>query len=295
MEKKEPWLGSRHATEAVLKRHDIHVRKRYGQNFLTDAGVLGRIVRAAGITEDDFVIEIGPGIGTLTQYLSYAAGRVYAVEIDRDLIPVLTEDTLAGFGNVTVVNDDILKVDLQKLVNDENGGRPVKIAANLPYYITTPVLMEILEKGIPFESVTVMVQKEVADRMQAKPGTKDYGALSVAVQYYTVPEIAEIVPPECFVPRPNVSSAVICLKKRTGAEMVRAEDEKLMFSLVKAAFSKRRKTLYNCLRGSEDVGLTNEQAAAVIEAAGLKDNVRGEELSALEFVALSDAAGRILS
>ncbi|MDO4622319.1 MAG: 16S rRNA (adenine(1518)-N(6)/adenine(1519)-N(6))-dimethyltransferase RsmA [Eubacteriales bacterium] len=284
--KTRPWLGEPSRTIEILQKYGFRFQKKYGQNFLIDTGVLDRIVRAAEIDEEDTVMEIGPGIGTLTQYLAYAAGKVCAVEIDRNLIPIL-EDTLSGWDNVTVINEDVLKLDIEKLVQEQNGGRPIKVVANLPYYITTPILMELLEKNIPFESITVMVQKEVAERMQAEPGTKDYGALSLAVQYYTVPEIMTIVPPNCFIPRPQVGSAVIRLTRRTDNKIA-VKDEKLMFRLIRASFLQRRKTLMNGLRNSQELSYTKEQAEAAIAAAGLPAGVRGEKLSLEQFAALAD-------
>lgn len=285
--KKEPWLGTPAATIEVLQKYGFHFQKKFGQNFLIDPHVLQRIVEAAEIGEDDCVIEIGPGIGTLTQYLAYAARQVYAVEIDRNLIPIL-EDTLSDWDNVTVISNDILKVDLNRFVEEHNGGKPVKIVANLPYYITTPILMELLEKKVPVESITVMVQKEVADRMEAEAGTPEYGALSLAVQYYTVPKTAANVPPNCFIPRPQVGSAVIRLTARTDNKIV-VKDEALMFRLIRASFSNRRKTLLNGLRNSDELDFTKEEVEAAIASVGLRPDIRGEKLTLEEFAALADA------
>ncbi len=287
--RKKPWLGTPDGTIPVLQKYGFRFQKKYGQNFLIDPHVLERIVAAAGVGETDCVVEIGPGIGTLTQYLAYHAERVFAVEIDQNLIPILA-DTLADWDNVTVINEDILKVDIQKLIDENNQGRPVKVVANLPYYITTPILMELLEKHIPFESITVMVQKEVAERMQADPGTKDYGALSLAVQYYTNPEIVANVPPNCFIPRPNVGSAVIRLTAKDEARRVQVQDEKLMFRLIRAAFAQRRKTLMNCLRNSQELSYTKEEAELLIRKAGLPEGIRGEKLSLEDFARLADCA-----
>ena len=289
--KNAPWLGDPGRTIEVLQKYGFHFQKKYGQNFLIDTRVLDRIVEAAGITEDDVVIEIGPGIGTLTQYLAHAAGRVFAVEIDRNLLPIL-EDTLSDWDNVTVINADILKLDLMELIGKEARGCSVKVVANLPYYITTPILMELLEKHIPVESITVMVQKEVAERMQAGPGTKDYGALSLAVQYYTHPQICANVPPNCFIPRPQVGSAVIRLTARTD-DRVQVDDEHLLFTVIRAAFSQRRKTLQNALRNSSELSLGKDAALAAIRAAGFPETIRGEALTLEEFARLSDEIGRL--
>lgn len=286
-----PWLGNAKATAGVLKKFGIHTKKKYGQNFLTDERVLDRIIEAAEITKDDFVLEIGPGIGTLTQYLSAAAGEVMAVEVDSSLLPVL-EETLAGFDNVTVINDDILKTDLKKIAEEKNGGRPIKIVANLPYYITTPIIMGILESHAPVSSQTFMVQKEVAERMAAGPGGKEYGALSLAVQYYCTAELNANVPPNCFIPRPDVWSTVITLKTRE--EKIPVTDEALLFKVIKASFAMRRKTLVNCLKGSKELNLTREEAERLLEDAGLNLNIRGEALTLEEFADLTDrlASGR---
>ncbi|MCR4654430.1 MAG: 16S rRNA (adenine(1518)-N(6)/adenine(1519)-N(6))-dimethyltransferase RsmA [Eubacterium sp.] len=286
--KKEPWLGNPANTIEILQKYGFRFQKKFGQNFLIDPHVLEKIVRAADISEDDCVMEIGPGIGTLTQYLARYAREVFAVEIDKNLIPILTEDTLKDWDNVTVINEDCLKVDMKQLVEEHNGGKPVKVVANLPYYITTPILMELLEKHVPFESITVMVQKEVADRMQAGPGSKDYGALSLAVQYYTVPEIMANVPPNCFIPRPNVGSAVIRLKGRTEENRVQVQDEHLMFRLIRASFAQRRKTLMNGLRNSQELDFSKEEIEKVIRDCGLPAAVRGEALTLEQFAQLAD-------
>ncbi|MDD3278473.1 MAG: 16S rRNA (adenine(1518)-N(6)/adenine(1519)-N(6))-dimethyltransferase RsmA [Lachnospiraceae bacterium] len=287
MDRPVPVLGNPQNTIAVLQKYGFNFQKKFGQNFLIDTHVLDKIVRAADIKEDDFVVEIGPGIGTLTQYLAYHAREVCAVEIDQNLIPIL-EDTLQAYDNVTVVNEDILKVDLKRLAEEKNGGKPIKIVANLPYYITTPIIMGLFEKHVPVESVTVMVQKEVADRMQSGPGTKDYGALSLAVQYYAAPYIAANVPPNCFMPRPNVGSAVICLTLHEKPP-VQARDEKLMFQLIRASFNQRRKTLVNGITNFQGLFYSKEQVACAIEQCGLSPSIRGEKLTLAQFAALSDA------
>lgn len=283
---KEPWLGQPAETIAILQKYSFVFRKQFGQNFLIDTHVLDKIIDAAGITEDDFVIEIGPGIGTLTQYLAYHAREVLAVEIDHDLIPILS-DTLAAYDNVHVINEDILKVDIRGMIEKYNGGRKAKVVANLPYYITTPIIMELLEKRIPVESITVMVQKEVAMRMQAGPGNKDYGALSLAVQYYAEPYLAANVPPNCFMPRPKVGSAVIRLTCHDEAP-VQVMDEHQMFRLIRASFNQRRKTLFNGLRNAVDVNYSAEEIKEAIAACGFSPSVRGEALTLAEFAGLSD-------
>ena len=283
---KEPTLGSPQNTIAVLQKYNFVFQKKFGQNFLIDTHVLDKIIRSAEITKDDFVLEIGPGIGTMTQYLACAAGKVVAVEIDRALIPILA-DTLDGYDNVTVINEDVLKVDIAKLAEEQNGGRPIKIVANLPYYITTPIIMGLFEKNVPIKSITVMVQKEVADRMQVGPGTKDYGALSLAVQYYAKPYIVANVPPNCFMPRPKVGSAVICLE-RYEEPPVQVKDERLMFRIIRASFNQRRKTLANGLKNSPELDFTKEEIEAAIETLGKGASVRGEALTLEEFARLSD-------
>ena len=283
---KEPTLGSPQNTIAVLQKYNFVFQKKFGQNFLIDTHVLDKIIRSAEITKDDFVLEIGPGIGTMTQYLACAAGKVVAVEIDRALIPILA-DTLDGYDNVTVINEDVLKVDIAKLAEEQNGGRPIKVVANLPYYITTPIIMGLFEKNVPIKSITVMVQKEVADRMQVGPGTKDYGALSLAVQYYAKPYIVANVPPNCFMPRPKVGSAVIRLE-RYEEPPVQVKDEKLMFRIIRASFNQRRKTLANGLKNSPELDFTKEDIEAAIETLGKGVSVRGEALTLEEFARLSD-------
>lgn len=283
---KKPTLGNPQNTIAVLQKYNFVFQKKFGQNFLIDEHVLDKIIRAADIGPDDFVLEIGPGIGTMTQYLSCAAGKVVAVEIDRALIPIL-EDTLEGFENVRVINEDILKVDIGKLAREENGGRPIKVVANLPYYITTPIIMGLFENYVPIQSITVMVQKEVADRMQVGPGTKDYGALSLAVQYYAKPYIAANVPPNCFMPRPKVGSAVIRLD-RYEKPPVEVSDEKMMFRLIRASFNQRRKTLANGLKNSPELDFTKEEIEQAIASLGKGPSVRGEVLTLEEFAALTD-------
>ncbi|HJC92327.1 MAG TPA: 16S rRNA (adenine(1518)-N(6)/adenine(1519)-N(6))-dimethyltransferase RsmA [Candidatus Mediterraneibacter excrementigallinarum] len=283
---KEPTLGNPQNTIAVLQKYNFVFQKKFGQNFLIDTHVLDKIIRAAEITKDDFVLEIGPGIGTMTQYLACAAGKVAAVEIDRALIPIL-EDTLDGYDNVTIINNDILKVDIAKLAEEENGGRPIKVVANLPYYITTPIIMGLFEKHVPLKSITVMVQKEVADRMQTGPGSKDYGALSLAVQYYAEPYIVANVPPNCFMPRPKVGSAVIRLE-RYEEPPVKVRDEKMMFRIIRASFNQRRKTLANGLKNSAELDFTKEEIESAIGALGKGASVRGEALTLEEFAKLSD-------
>ena len=284
----KPYLGNPPETIAVLNRYKFAFQKKFGQNFLIDTHVLERIIDEAGITPDDFVLEIGPGIGTMTQYLACAAREVVAVEIDKVLIPILEGDTLKAFDNVTVINEDILKVDINKLVEEKNGGRPIKVVANLPYYITTPIIMGLFESHVPIESITIMVQKEVADRMKTGPGSKEYGALSLAVQYYANPEIVANVPPNCFMPRPNVGSAVIRLTRHE-TPVVDVKDEKLMFRIIRASFNQRRKTLVNGLKNSGEINFTKEQIEAAITAIDKPLTIRGEALTLAEFAALSNA------
>lgn len=284
----KPYLGNPQETIAVLNRYKFAFQKKFGQNFLIDTHVLERIIDEAGITPDDFVLEIGPGIGTMTQYLACAAREVVAVEIDKVLIPILEGDTLKAFDNVTVINEDILKVDINKLVEEKNGGRPIKVVANLPYYITTPIIMGLFESYVPIESITIMVQKEVADRMKTGPGSKEYGALSLAVQYYANPEIVANVPPNCFMPRPNVGSAVIRLTRHE-TPVVDVKDEKLMFRIIRASFNQRRKTLVNGLKNSGEINFTKEQIEAAITAIDKPLTIRGEALTLAEFAALSNA------
>ena len=283
---REPTLGNPQNTIAVLQKYQFHFQKKFGQNFLIDTHVLDKIIRSAEITKDDMVLEIGPGIGTMTQYLACAAGKVVAVEIDKNLIPIL-EDTLSGYENVQIINEDVLKVDLTELSKKENGGRPIKVVANLPYYITTPIIMGLFENHVPLKSITVMVQKEVADRMQVGPGTKDYGALSLAVQYYARPYIVANVPPNCFMPRPKVGSAVIRLERHE-TPPVQGEDEKLMFRIIRASFNQRRKTLANGLKNSPELDFSREEIEAAIESLGKGASVRGEALTLEEFAALSN-------
>ena len=284
----KPYLGNPQETIAVLNRYKFAFQKKFGQNFLIDTHVLERIIDEAGITPDDFVLEIGPGIGTMTQYLACAAREVVAVEIDKVLIPILEGDTLKAFDNVTVINEDILKVDINKLVEEKNGGRPIKVVANLPYYITTPIIMGLFESHVPIESITIMVQKEVADRMKTGPGSKEYGALSLAVQYYANPEIVANVPSNCFMPRPNVGSAVIRLTRHE-TPVVDVKDEKLMFRIIRASFNQRRKTLVNGLKNSGEINFTKEQIEAAITAIDKPLTIRGEALTLAEFAALSNA------
>ena len=281
-------LGNPKETIAILNKYGFNFQKKFGQNFLIDTHVLEKIIRAADITKDDCVLEIGPGIGTMTQYLCENAGKVIAVEIDKNLIPILTEDTLAAYDNVKVINSDVLKLDLKKLAEEENDGRPMKVVANLPYYITTPIIMGLFEAGVPLASITVMVQKEVADRMQAGPGSKDYGALSLAVQYYAEPYIAANVPPNCFMPRPNVGSAVIRLTLH-GEPPVEVTDEKLLFKLIRASFAQRRKTLVNGLTNSPELSFTKDEVIKALEACGYSPTIRGEALTLQEFAKLANA------
>ena len=283
---KEPTLGNPQNTIAVLQKYNFSFQKKFGQNFLIDTHVLDKIIASAEITKDDMVLEIGPGIGTMTQYLACAAGKVVAVEIDKTLIPIL-EDTLSEYDNVQIINQDVLKVNLAKLAEEENGGKPIKVVANLPYYITTPIIMGLFENHVPLKSITVMVQKEVADRMQVGPGTKDYGALSLAVQYYAKPYIVANVPPNCFMPRPKVGSAVIRLE-RYEEPPVQVTDEKLMFRIIRASFNQRRKTLVNGLKNSPEIQFSKEEIEAAIETLGKGASVRGEALTLEEFARLSN-------
>ena len=279
-------LGIPQKTIEILQKYNFRFQKKFGQNFLIDTYVLERIISEAGITKDDFVLEIGPGIGTMTQYLCENAREVMAVEIDDNLIPILA-DTLSAYDNVTVVNEDILKLDIAKVAKEHNGGRPIKVVANLPYYITTPIIMGLFESHVPLESITVMVQKEVADRMQSGPGTKDYGALSLAVQFYSKAEIVANVPANCFMPRPNVGSAVIrltCHEERP----VDVKDENFMFKIIRASFNQRRKTLQNGLNNASNLNVNKEQVVAALEKMGLPATVRGEALSLEQFAALSN-------
>ena len=278
-------LGNIKNTLQVLDKYGFSFQKKFGQNFLIDAHVLEKIVDAAEITKDDCVLEIGPGIGTMTQYLCERAGWVFAVEIDKNLIPIL-EDTLSEYDNVKVINEDVLKLDIQKLADEENGGKPIKVVANLPYYITTPIVMGLLEGGVPLKSITMMIQKEVADRMQVGPGTKDYGALSLAVQYYSKPSVICQVSPECFIPKPGVGSSVIRLECYD-VPPVEVRDDKNMFKLIRAAFNQRRKTLTNAISNG-GLGISREQCAEALRNMGLSETIRGEALTLEQFAALSD-------
>ena len=282
-----PYLGNPKYTIEVLQKYGFVFQKRFGQNFLIDTHVLERIIEASEITKDDFVLEIGPGIGTMTQYLAASARKVFAVEIDKALIPIL-EDTLKEFDNVQVINQDILKVDIKKLAEEHNDGKPIKVVANLPYYITTPIIMGLFESQVPIDSITVMVQKEVADRMKVGPGTKDYGALSLAVQYYAEPYIVANVPPNCFMPRPKVGSAVIRLTRHEKPP-VEVADEKLMFRLIRASFNQRRKTLANGLNNSPELSYSKEEIQQTIEKCGFKAGIRGEALTLEDFAKLANA------
>lgn len=282
-----PYLGNPKYTIEVLQKYGFVFQKRFGQNFLIDTHVLEKIIRESEITKDDFVLEIGPGIGTMTQYLADSAREVTAVEIDDALIPIL-QDTLKEWNNVTVIHGDILKTDIRKIAEEKNNGKPIKVVANLPYYITTPIIMGLFESQVPVESITVMVQKEVADRMQTGPGSKDYGALSLAVQYYADPEIVANVPPNCFMPRPKVGSAVIRLRRHQ-TPPVQVQDEKLMFRLIRASFNQRRKIMANGLKNSQELNYTKEQIEKAIADCGIPLNIRGEALTLEQFAALSNA------
>lgn len=280
-----PTLGNISGTLDVLKKYNFNFQKRFGQNFLIDSHILEKIISAAEITKEDCILEIGPGIGTMTQYLAESAGEVIAVEIDKSLIPIL-EDTLSGYDNVTIINQDILKVDIAKLVREKNNGKPIKVVANLPYYITTPIIMGLFESHVPLKNITIMVQKEVADRMQVGPGTKDYGALSLAVQYYARPEIVTYVSPSCFIPKPNVGSAVIRLERYQNPP-VEVADEAFLFRLIRAAFQQRRKTLANGIGNASDIPCSREQAQQALEELGFSVSIRGEALTLQEFASLS--------
>ena len=279
-------LSSPKKTIEIIQKYNFDFQKKFGQNFLIDSHVLQKIIDAAHITNDDFVLEIGPGIGTMTQYLSEHAKEVMAVEIDHNLIPILKE-TLAGYDNVEVLNEDILKVDIGKIAEEKNQGRPIKVVANLPYYITTPIIMGLFEKNVPMDSLTVMVQKEVAQRMQAVPGTKDYGALSLAVQFYAEPYIVANVPPNCFMPRPKVGSAVIRLTRYKDMP-IKVKNEKLMFSIIRASFNQRRKTLQNGINNSSALHFSKEQVVEALGEMELSPTIRGEALSLEQFARLSD-------
>ena len=283
-------LGNPQNTIEVLQKYRFNFQKKFGQNFLIDTHVLDKIIDASGVTEDDFVLEIGPGIGTMTQYLCERAREVVAVEIDKNLIPILS-DTLKNYSNVTVINEDILKLDICKLAEEKNQGKPIKVVANLPYYINTPIIMGLFESHVPIDSITIMVQKEVAERMQEGPGSKEYGALSLAVQYYAKPEIVANVPPNCFMPRPNVGSAVIRLTRHEKPP-VEVEDEKLMFRIIRASFNQRRKTLANGLNNSPEIHLPKEVIQESIVSLGVPENIRGEALSLEQFAELSNEIGQ---
>lgn len=280
-------LGNPTNTIAVLQKYNFNFQKKFGQNFLIDANILEKIIAAADVTKDDCVLEIGPGIGTMTQYLCENAREVVAVEIDKKLIPILQKDTLSSYNNVTLINDDILKVDINAIVQKKNDGKPIKVVANLPYYITTPIIMGLFEKQVPLESITIMVQKEVAQRMQVGVGTKDYGALSLAVQYYAKPEMMMIVPASCFMPRPNVDSAVIKLTRYNNPP-VSVTDEKKLFDIIHAAFNQRRKTLVNSLNNAMELNIKKEDVLSALETMGLPATIRGEALSLSQFAQLTD-------
>ena len=280
-------LGNPTNTIAILQKYDFNFQKKFGQNFLIDSNILENIIDAAEITKDDCVLEIGPGIGTMTQYLCENAREVVAVEIDKKLIPILENDTLAAYDNITIINEDILKVDINKIVQEKNDGKPIKVVANLPYYITTPIIMGLFESHVPLDSITIMVQKEVADRMQVGPGTKDYGALSLAVQYYAKPKVMLTVPASCFMPRPNVDSAVIKLTRYQDSP-VKAADERFMFDIIRASFNQRRKTLVNGLTNASGLKVTKEAVLAALEKMGLPATIRGEALTLVQFAQLSD-------
>lgn len=279
-------LGIPKNTIDILNKYGFVMQKKYGQNFLIDTHVLEKIVKSANITKEDFVLEIGPGIGTLTQYLCENAREVVAVEIDRNLIPILTE-TLSAYNNVTVLNEDILKVDIAALVQKYNDNKPIKVVANLPYYITTPIIMSLFENHVPLAGVTVMIQKEVADRIKAEPGSKDYGALSLAVQFYAKPDIVANVPPNCFLPRPKVGSAVINLIPYDNSPYS-VRDEKLLFSLIRASFNQRRKTLVNAVTNYEGLPFDKEFITKTLDAVGLPKDIRGEALGLEQFINIAN-------
>ena len=281
------YLGTPSATKEIINKYSFAFQKKFGQNFLIDSNVLESIIRGAEITKDDFVLEIGPGIGTMTQYLCEAARQVVAVEIDKMLIPIL-EDTLSEYDNVEVINQDVLKVDIKSLAEEKNNGKPIKVVANLPYYVTTPIIMGLFESGVPIDSITIMVQKEVADRMQTGPGSKDYGALSLAVQYYATAKVILNVSATCFMPRPNVDSAVIKLTRHK-EPTVNVADEKLMFKIIRASFNQRRKTLVNGLKNSPELSFSKEQIVKAIEKIGKPETIRGEALTLEEFAELANA------
>jgi 16S rRNA (adenine1518-N6/adenine1519-N6)-dimethyltransferase len=280
-------LGNPTNTIAVLEKHNFNFQKKFGQNFLIDSHILENIIESADVNKDDLVLEIGPGIGTMTQYLCENAREVIAVEIDKKLIPILENDTLSSYNNITIINEDILKVDINKLVQEKNNGKPIKVVANLPYYITTPIIMGLFESHVPIESITIMVQKEVAQRMQVGPGTKDYGALSLAVQYYAVPEIMLTVPASCFMPRPNVDSAVIRLTRHEKPP-VDVSDEKLMFDIIRASFNQRRKTLVNGLNNASNLNVTKDKVVNALHCMNLPETIRGEALTLEQFAELTN-------
>ncbi len=281
------YLGDPKQTIEVLNKYRFIFQKKFGQNFLIDTHVLEKIIRSAEITKDDLVLEIGPGIGTMTQYLCENAREVVAVEIDKNLIPILEQDTLSSYDNITIINEDILKVDINQIVKEKNEGKPIKVVANLPYYITTPIIMGLFEAHVPIDNITVMVQKEVADRMQSGPGSKDYGALSLAVQYYADPYIVANVPPNCFMPRPNVGSAVIRLTLHQDPP-IKVKNEKLLFRLIRASFNQRRKTLVNGLNNSPEISLSKEMISEAINELGVTATIRGEALTLEQFAKLAD-------
>lgn len=283
-------LGNVKNTAEVIQKYQFNFQKKFGQNFLIDSNILDKIIESAQLTKEDCVLEIGPGIGTMTQYLAEEAGEVVAVEIDKNLIPIL-EDTLSAYSNVTILNEDILKVDINKIVQEHNGGKPVKVVANLPYYITTPIIMALFESHVPLQSVTIMVQKEMADRMQVGPGTKDYGALSLAVQYYAKPEIITRVPASCFMPRPNVDSTVIRLT-RYEKPPVKVEEEAYLFAVIRASFNQRRKTLANGLTNAGNLGVNRQMVEETLAEMGLPAMIRGETLTLEQFADLSNRLGR---
>ena len=283
-------LGNTKNTAEIIGKYQFHFQKKFGQNFLIDSNILDKIIKSAQLTKDDCVLEIGPGIGTMTQYLAEQAGEVVAVEIDKNLIPIL-EDTLSDYSNVTILNEDILKVDISKIVEERNAGKPIKVVANLPYYITTPIIMALFESHVPLLSVTIMVQKEMADRMQVGPGTKDYGALSLAVQYYAKPEIITRVPASCFMPRPNVDSTVIRLT-RYEKPPVEVEDEAYLFAVIRASFNQRRKTLANGLANAGNLGVNRQIVEETLDEMGLSRQIRGETLNLQQFTDLSNRLGR---
>ena len=282
-------LGTPKKTLEIINKYDFAFQKKFGQNFLIDANILDCIIDGANITKDDLVLEIGPGIGTMTQFLCERAREVVTVEIDKNLIPILN-DTLSSYDNVTIINEDILKVDIKKIADEKNDGKPIKVVANLPYYITTPIIMGLFESHVPLDSITIMVQKEVADSMQTGPGSKDYGALSLAVQYYSKAEVLVEVSPNCFIPRPKVGSSVIKLTLHKD-ERVSVNDEKLMFRLIRASFNQRRKTLSNGIKNSPELSYSREDVVEALKEMGLDENIRGEKLSLEEFAMLSDILG----